>query len=541
MTVSAATVPGRRLAAAPGLGAARALHAEGVTATAQNRPRAAARLLRGALGALPGDPPDGLDLAGDAAELRGRILVSLAHAEAEQGHVVEGLALLGEAEPLLPPARRGVLRGQRGLLLLRTGQAPDALREFDGAVALLRGGAEPRELARILLNRSVVHLLAGRIAAARTDLRRCAALAVRDGDARIAAKASHNLGYLAFLAGDLPGALRAFDTVAAAYAVHAPAVLPVLALDKARALLAAGLYRYADAELAAALAEFRRHRLSQDHAEALLARAGTALLAGRPAAARQWARQARARFARRGNETWTALASLLVARAELAAGPGPRRAAAIAAQAGPLAAALHAHGLREDALTAALIHARALAMAGDRAAGAAVLAAAGPPPPGGRLEVRLLWREVRAELAAGPPERARELRSGLAELRRHTSQLGAADLQTGCAVHGQALASAGLAAALPGGSPAVVFGWAERARAQAMLLPPVRPPEDPRAAAALEELRHARLAARDAELAGRPSAALRARCTALERTIREHAWFAAGPGRSAPVASFTQV
>ncbi|MDQ1646560.1 MAG: hypothetical protein QOJ50_2744, partial [Cryptosporangiaceae bacterium] len=294
--VPAATVPGRRLAAAPGLGAARALHAEGVTATAQNRPRAAARLLRGALGALPADPPDGLDLAG--AELRGRILVSLAHAEAEQGHVGEGLALLGEAEPLLPPARRGVLRGQRGLLLLRTGQAPDALREFDGAVALLRGGAEPRELARILLNRSVVHLLAGRIAAARTDLRRCAALAVRDGDARIAAKASHNLGYLAFLAGDLPGALRAFDTVAAAYAIHAPAVLPVLALDKARTLLAAGLYRYADAELAAALAEFRRHRLSQDHAEALLARAGTALLAGRPAAARQWARQARARFAR---------------------------------------------------------------------------------------------------------------------------------------------------------------------------------------------------------------------------------------------------
>jgi hypothetical protein len=96
-------------------------------------------------------------------------------------------------------------------------------------------------------------------------------------------------------------------------------------------------------------------------------------------------------------------------------------------------------------------------------------------------------------------------------------------------VHGQDLTRAGLAAALASGSPAAVYRWSERARAQALLLPALRPPDDPAAAAALEELRQARHSLRARELADQPAGALRARVEVLQRGIREQSW--AAPGR----------
>jgi CHAT domain len=122
----------------------------------------------------------------------------------------------------------------------------------------------------------------------------------------------------------------------------------------------------------------------------------------------------------------------------------------------------------------------------------------------------------------------------MAALHRHRTQFGCLDLQTGAAVHGQDLARAGLAAALARGAPDAVYRWSERARAQALLLPPARPLGDPAAAAALEELRQARHTLRAQELAGRPVSGLRARVEALQRSIREQSWTAPGQ-RDAPV------
>jgi hypothetical protein len=162
-----------------------------------------------------------------------------------------------------------------------------------------------------------------------------------------------------------------------------------------------------------------------------------------------------------------------------------------------------------------------------------------PGPPGrvDRLDTRLLWRLTRAELAAAagqPAEASRHLLAGMAALHRHRAQFGCLDLQTGAAVHGQDLARAGLAAALARRAPGAVYRWSERARAQALLLPTVRPPDDPAAAATLEELRQARHALRARELAGRPVSGLRTRVEALQRGIREQSW--AMPGRpDAPV------
>jgi hypothetical protein len=80
------------------------------------------------------------------------------------------------------------------------------------------------------------------------------------------------------------------------------------------------------------------------------------------------------------------------------------------------------------------------------------------------------------------------------------------------------------------GRPGRVFAWAERGRALASRLPPVRPPADPAAAAILQELRLVRLQSREAELSGRAVPALLARRRELEGQVRQRSWYAPGPG-----------
>lgn len=542
-------------------GRAEARHAAGVASSADGRPAAAVRQLRTALREAGSGP--------ETAHLRGRILISLAWAEAERGNVDLGFRLLNEAEPLIPARHRGVLHGQRGLLLRRTGRDEPAIGQYDAAIALMRERSEPEDLAKALSNRALVHLAAGRVGASRADLTRSAKIADRHGFPLPAAVATHNLGDLELLRGDIPAAMRAYSAAGRVYRLLAPGKLATLEIDRARGLLAAGLYGEADRELEQAMGQAQRQRLSHTYADALLARAEAALIAGRPEAAVRWSRRARHRFLRRDNARRAALASLVELRAEqaLAESPascaepaGPARPAreqapltsppskpatatrrtitpaVLAERANELAQHLAGLGLAEDARVAALLAGRALIWAGRPDAAAEQLRRHGHPARLDRLDTRLLWRLTRAELAAAthqPALATRQLSAGMAALRRYRAQLGCLDLQTGASVHGADLARKGLAAALAGGSVPAVFRWSELARAQALLLAPVRPPPDSQAAAALEQLRQVRHAAREADLAGRPAVRLRARAAALQRAIREHAWWAAGPGAAA--------
>ena len=470
-------------------------------------------------------------------------MVSLALAESEQGNTDTGLRLLGVAETLLPPDRRGTLHGQRGMLLRRTGRDDLALLEYSRALDLLDERTDPEDLARVLLNRAVLHMAAVRSGAARADLERCLRVAAAHGLDAIAAKAGHNLGYLDYLAGDLPAALRRYADTALLYADLVPGMLPVLSLDRARALLAAGLFAEADRELAGALRRLGRQRAGQDHAEAQLARAEAALLAGSPAAARRFAERARGLFQRRDNPRWTARAQLVALRADLA-GPGPR-ARAVAERAAELRETLRGLHLAEDARTAGLCAARALARRGETEQAALELAQSAARP-ADRLDTRLLWRLAAAELSAASGRRAeasRHLAAGLATLRGAQARLGTLDLLTGSAVHGRDLAGLGLRAAIADGDVAEVFRWAEQARAQALLMPAVRPSQDPDMAVALEELRGARDALDRARLSGneRRTRALASRVAVLERAVRERAWFADGTGTGTRPVAFDDV
>jgi CHAT domain len=526
---------------------ARAAHERGLRAGNAGRPAVGARQLRAGLlqlgwaddDARPG--PQQLPAAHHA--LAARLLMSLAAFEAEQGRTEYGLRLLAQAESLAWTGDLGVLLAQRGLLLMRGWRGEDALTALDRAVARLDGdAAQVPALGNALLNRSFLHLTAGHVRRARADLAWCQRVAAQAGLDLLAAKAGHNQGYCELLAGDIPAALQLFNVAAGIYRLSAPGNLPVLAMDKARALLAAGLADEAASELDSAISSFRRQRLDQDHAEAELARSQAALAAGELIDAGRWAAAARRRFRRRGNEACACLAELTRLRARpAAAGRRPRQ---VAAEALLLADRLRGCGLRGDADLAALIAARAFIAAGLRTAAAQQIAAVRSRGQAATLDVTLTRRLARAELAELDGRRGAalaQLRAGLALVHARRGRLGSLDLQTATAALGSELAAEGLRLALRDGAAPLVFAWLERSRAQAFRLTPVRPPADPQAAATLAELRQLSLLIRTAELNGHRDPAAIARRAELQRGIRELTWQAGGLGETAAQASLGAV
>jgi CHAT domain-containing protein len=474
--------------------------------------------------------------------LAARLLGILAEWESMQGRTEYGLRLLDRAEGLVAPDDRGILLVQRGLLYMRTWRGPEALSLFDDAIVQLAGNpAETANLATALLNRSFAHLNAGDVRRARADLSWCRRIAAEEGHELIGAKALHNLGYCDLLAGDIPTALQLFTEAAKKYQLIAPGYLPVLAMDKARALLAAGLADDAAHELDEAMAAFRRLRMDYDLAEAELARSEAALATGDLAAARHWAGAARRRFLRQSNQACACLAELTRLRARSLA---PSRQPGIAADAVALAGRLRGCGLPSDADMAELIAARTLLGAGHpdearRRIGG--VRSHGPVVP---LAVSLLRRLATAELAELEGQSGKalaELRAGLATVQARRGRLGSIDLQTGTAALGADLAAAGLRLALQRRSAPLVFAWLERSRAQAFRIRPVLPPADPGAASALAELRQLGQLIRTAELTGNHDQAAIAKHAELRREIREHGWQASNRDAASAQASLGEV
>jgi CHAT domain len=489
-----------------------------------------------------GTQPDVLQVHDAHRSLAARLLGILAGWESMQGRTDYGLRLLDRVENLASADDQGVLLLQRGLMLMRTWQGEVALRTLDQAVALLElNPAETANLATALLNRSYAHLNVGHVRRARADLAWCRRVAADHGHDLLAAKAMHNLGYCELLAGDIPAALALFNAAAETYRLSAPGNLPVVAMDKARALLAVGLAGDAASELDGAMASFRRQRLDYDLAEAELARAEAALASGDPADARRWAAAAGRRFRRQGNDACSGLAALIRLRARFAL---PGRRASIAAEALLLAERLRGCGLVIDADLAELLAARALLLAGRPDAARQRIAAVRRRGAAAPLTVALLRRLVRAELAEceGRPGTAlAEIRAGLALVQARRGRLGSVDLQTGTAALGAHLAAAGLRLALDRWSAPLVFAWLERSRAQAFRVRPVRPPADPQVAAVLAELRQLGYLIRHAELSGGRDPAMIARHAELQRQVREHGWLASGPGEATAQASVGEV
>jgi tetratricopeptide (TPR) repeat protein len=429
------------------------------------------------------------------------------------------------------------LHNQRGLFLLRAGRPVDALAEFDAAMDWF-ADAPVRERCRVLLNRGAVHLDRGNLRSARSDLTRCVELAGSADLGALAFKALHNLGYLEFLTGDLPLALRLIDD---ANRLDVDVSRGILLLDQARVLGETGLVREADNALAKASAILRRDRLAQDLAETELERARCALIAGDVAGARRFAAKARDRFRRRGNDRWRRSAELVLLQGDLAAGrPGSR----LVEPAQRLQRELDQEGLHLPARTAGLIAAEALLRSGHVESAASTVAALGPANRRAPVTARLHLRYVQARLAAAREDSrgaVRHVRAGLRELSNHQASFGSIDLQTASAIHGQHLADFGVSLALGSRRAADVFGAAERARAVSTRLPVVRPPADDEAAELLAELRQTVESLRAAMHDRAASAPLLRRRRELERAITARRWTLAGAGAARPTARLAEI
>lgn len=468
--------------------------------------------------------------AADLPRRVGEARMSLVVALADAGRTTEALDEAERARPLLRGADLSRLLAQRALVLQRIGRYEDALACYRQALPGLRRAGDVLWEARLLGNRGPLRAYLGDHRGATNDLERCAAVAQEHGLWNQLARARQNLGFAMILAGDVPAALELLDT-AAEVGRDRGFDDSSLVLDRAEALLTAGLGGEAAECAAAALAGLEERGLAYDAAEARLLFARAALNAGRPHDARAAAEQAAGEFARQRRPAWVRLARQVAVLSRWDAGErgaaltrAARRTAEDCAQAGWTVAAL---GARFVAARSAL-ESRSLTTARVLLADVAVASRSGS------AESRATGWHAEALLRLSHDDRRgaeRALRRALAVRAENVAALGATDLRAHAAVFGEELASTGLQLAVEDRRPAAVLAWAERSRSSALQNRPARPPSDTVLATELGHLRAVTARLREELLAGRPGTELRQQQLRMESAVRARARHARGPGQ----------
>ena len=470
----------------------------------------------------------------DDPDLSVRIATTRAYADAETGDAPAGIAAcvaLLEQEGLSEETR-GLVWAQLGLMRMRTGDGEEAVTAFEQALSLLPPGRHT-DIGLVFLNRGNVHLQRGDASAAVADFVTARDELDQAGLHVQRAKAEHNLGYARLLAGDLVDALQMIDEAAEVLAPQSATFRATIEQDRAEILTAAGRPREAARALATAATAYGTRRLRTSQAECELTLAWT-LLRDDPAKARVVARRAARRFRGQASPARELRADAAALVAEIAAGG---RARSLLVRVDRLEAALRANGLQRDATVLQLQGARVSVLRGDLQGARGRLDAV-------RIDLsspvttRLLWREVRAELARarGDARHARDhVRAGLADLHAWQASFGSLDLQSTLVGHGRDLAAQGLVLALEHGDPAMVYEWSERARTLVERVSPVRPPTDEQVAADLTELRVLQ--------AGGPGPGTpdSERMDELRDRVRQRRWYAEGAGEVTEPAELDQL
>lgn len=479
------------------------------------------------------------------AVLRSRILVTMADAQVELGRTAEATALLDEATATSPTALP-MVQASRGVLLARTGRLPEALQQLDAGIDALSAADRPSaNLVRALLWRGLLHLSEARLELAQADCEVVARLGRVAGIDAAVAVATHNLGLIRYVSGDLPGALH---EMALAEEVSAEVRAGIRALDRARVLRDAGLLVEAREFADRAERVFAAERAKVDLADALLVQAEIDIVARQARTARAAARRAARNYALAGYQRGVLAARVMEARAEAVVRAGIRplprqQARRDAALADALAGDLMLAGQQEDARAVRLLQADALLEAGDPSAAATAASAAAALGAGnGRANrarrVPLIATELHTQVVAARLDLARgdrssglaHIRHGLDDLAAFQARFGSQDLQSASAIHGLELTRLGLRTALQTKSPAAILQWLERSRAASTRLAAVRPSADGVLAKELSKLRMASYRQRMALLAGTPDPDLEDEVDTLRRRVRSRSWGAGGTG-----------
>jgi tetratricopeptide (TPR) repeat protein len=481
----------------------------------------------------------------EEAVVRSRILVTMADAQVELGQIAEASESLDAALRARPSALP-VVQASRGVLLARTGQIDAAQQQFDAAIEAMSASSKPgANLVRALLWRGLLHLGEARLELAQADCEEAERLGRAAGLDAAVVIATHTLGLVRWVSGDLPGALHAMSM---ADEVRPEVRAGIRALDRAKVLLAAGLLVEAREFTDRAEQVFTAERSEVDLADALLVQAEIDLVARHSRTARAASRRAARSYTTAGHQRGLLAARVMEARAEsivrTSLRPVPRdRAMDDAERAADLVFELVDSGLYEDARAVKLLEAEALLEAGDltaaeRSARGAADLGAGNGEANRVRRVPLIATELHTRVVAARIDLARGRRSsglahvrrGLDELAAYQAKFGSQDLQSASAVHGVELTRLGLRTALHTRSPAAILQWLERSRAASTRLSAVRPSADRVLAQELSELRMASYRARVALLAGAADPDLEETVSQLRKRVRSRSWVAGGTG-----------
>ncbi|HEX5919733.1 MAG TPA: CHAT domain-containing protein [Nocardioides sp.] len=449
------------------------------------------------------------------------------------GRMREGLRHLDDAAAALDGVPLGRVLYRRayvlGHVLARFEESADDLRR---ARDLFAGSGDLVWESRALNLQALVDVRRGEVESADEAFAEYGRLSAAMGDVGGVAVADHNIGWLAFLRGDLPRALEQYATAAARF--DSLGITNVdLVLDQVAAYLSGGLAQDALALVESALVA--RPLQPREQADLLVAVAGAALAADDWERAVSAADEGSSLLRAQSRHVHRMEADLLSIMGRDRAGepsaPLLRRAERVVAGMREARAPQLPHALLLGAGLASRVRsARAARLASDWLAEAASYRRA----PTGSLRALGWLAQGRAREAAGDSGgvlRACEL--GLRALDEHQATLGSQELRAGSAGHGAALAELGTRTAMSGRDARQLLRWSERWRATALATPARSAGHDPETRADLVALRAQRVRLDEARADGAPTGSLEARAARLEQQVRRRLLQARGSGEAA--------
>ena len=467
-------------------------------------------------------------------ELLGEVETTLAVALMWSGRSDAAMKTIDQAVGRLHGVARARARAQRATILNRAGRADEALAEFNSALARLRAEGDTVWQGHCLSNRAIIRAQRGDTTAAEADLVEARRLYEERSHFSAVAEMTHNIGWVAGVAGDIPKALASFDEAEEGFRrLGYPLGEPLR--DRSRVLASAQLTAEARAAARRAVDLLGIGGMAVARAEALLELSVASLLDGDPAAALSAATEARRSFRRQRRDAFAAQA--ITAELAARAGLGTVRIAHVRRMADVIET-LERSGMRTAAWRARLLSASA-ALDIDQPELARAFLGDGRRLRQATVELRIGAASVEARLLEAQGDRVgagRQARAALRLLDEYRATLGAAETRAHLAAHARPAAQLGMRIAVEDGDARSIFGWMERTRAGGLRFPPVRPPDDGALGRELAELRVVEGLISAAERQGSSVPDLRQARIRFQDSIRRRALRVAGHGsmRSAP-------
>ena len=450
--------------------------------------------------------------------LRARIHITRAVARFGIDGPEAGLSILAEVHRMVrgqaPPLLGAQAHLQAGAINVMASNWHEALTELAQVEPHLDELVPPERCAA-LINRGMAHMSLFHFDLGRADLEAAVALAVEHSLPLEEFKARHNLGCLAYLAGDIPGALHLLGEAAE---MDVDITTARGHLDHGKVLLDAGLVDEAEEVLQRGLVAARHDHQPFERGELHLDLARAALLRGDAAEARTRAGHAARTFHTIHATSRADEVELLGAVIDVGAGRRLTRAARIASHWNTPTPTLPSERLatrirvevalaRDDLDT---VRAQLERLVTDQPVSLGIL-----------LHEHLLA----ARLAAAEGERGRAteiMREAAGRLAHDQGDVHSLEVRAGLAFHAARIRDADVAAATETGSLTELFESVERWRAASHRTPPLRPSEDRETADLVARLRQVRQAAsRDRSTQGEDEmSSLQKAITARLRAVR---------------------